>query len=1340
MNQASPSTHADNQQADNVAAPRRPIITTCKNLIRVALYLPIVVLVALALVIGTPFGSRVGVMLANQFVPDLELDYRSGMLNKRLSLNYAAWQMDGVKVEVDDLMIEWRPVCLLQKQLCVNALHTSKVNVEVDTAAFSDDDNNLDTNTETADIPPNLTTVATSPQPDNEVEPDERLSVEDETEITLPFGIVLLDGDLSGVTVRVNDMHFNADNLTLAAQWQQTGIRVNNITSNGLYVDIPLGDPVIDDAAPKTTAVTSDKISTDSVNTTGNKTASQPSTIQKNNDSEVDWAMANLPTVFMPIQVFVEQSTLTQSLLKLGQRQDQFMHIELVGSYHRYLINVNKLDVIHDYGKAQLNGQLALQQDYPMQVNLSSQLRQVTEVPGLQNQDIDIKLNGGFNKLTVDIDAKQQLEFTLSGDISLAKPSLDYQLNLNAQSLFWPLQQPIYIANNSKLISQGSLKQQQVDLTGHFDTPYHTPIDIITQFVHQSEQHNIDVSQLVINGEIGNLDAQGKVSYGDNWQWQTQFSSQSFDLSQLTFDADNLLPQSAITGDISSRGSVAGDNWQVAIEQSNLSGHIDDYPFTLSGDISVNQSWHLNANNLNIDALQSKLQISGNVEEDWTLNAHLDVPDISLWHPDAGGAISADIFVSGDNEKPDIAVTADVIEVNFNDLYTEKSKLKGFYSPFDEHRYALSLKSSLIKQAGLTLSSVTFGSKGDQFKQKATLQSFGDFKLDLSVKSTSDLDKQTIDAQILRLNLDSRLGPWQLDNPIALSWDNLQQQGQVTPFCWIHQHAELCVTDNTELAKLGDTQLSLDADIGALLAPIMPETLNWHGPASAQAKFAWSPEQKPQGELTLTLSPGEIILRNQNGRNIDINYKALDLAMLLDEQTLASKFTFESADIAAIDSQLSISVDPERRLDGYLNITEVNLDALSELAPQLETLRGHISSELSIGGNLNDPDVEGSISLKHGQFMATANPTLIEDINVELMLDQQQALVAGTWKMGGGTANLSGDLDWRNKGVKGDIKIKGEKLAIIQPPLALIDLSPDLHLVFDNDSLDIKGEVSIPSGDITIVQLPEGGVAESSDVVFNDSIAQQQLAQSPYAISTDVKVNVGDQLNIQGMGLRGKLVGTLDFRQEPARPPLIYGDIKVVNGNYKFMGQTLEISAGEVQFIGPMELPNLNIEALREVKDEDVVAGVRITGTPRQPIVTLFSTPAKEQAEILSYILKGTGMGNNSEGQNNALMMSVALTLGNQFGNGAVNNVGSNATGVIEKIGFSNVQLDANDDGKVAISGYIGENLMVKYGIGVFNTGYEMTVRYYLLSQLYLETVSGNVEQTLDVYYNFDID
>ncbi|MGL4834950.1 MAG: translocation/assembly module TamB domain-containing protein, partial [Shewanella sp.] len=139
------------------------------------------------------------------------------------------------------------------------------------------------------------------------------------------------------------------------------------------------------------------------------------------------------------------------------------------------------------------------------------------------------------------------------------------------------------------------------------------------------------------------------------------------------------------------------------------------------------------------------------------------------------------------------------------------------------------------------------------------------------------------------------------------------------------------------------------------------------------------------------------------------------------------------------------------------------------------------------------------------------------------------------------------------------------------------------------------------------------------------------------------------------------------------------------------------------------------------------------------PVVTLFSNPAKEQAEILSYIVKGSGFNNTNNEQNNSLMMGAALGLSSQLSGGAINSIGSTATGLIEEFGFSNVQLDTNDEGRVAISGFIGDRLMVKYGVGVFNPGYEMTVRYYLLSQLYLETVSGTLGQSLDLYYNFNI-
>ncbi len=342
--------------------------------------------------------------------------------------------------------------------------------------------------------------------------------------------------------------------------------------------------------------------------------------------------------------------------------------------------------------------------------------------------------------------------------------------------------------------------------------------------------------------------------------------------------------------------------------------------------------------------------------------------------------------------------------------------------------------------------------------------------------------------------------------------------------------------------------------------------------------------------------------------------------------------------------------------------------------------------------------------------------------------------------MGDGQVTTEGTLIWPQGQFSGNVDIKGSNLAVIQPPMAILNVSPNLNMTFDRKQFAVKGQVNVPSGQIKIVPLAEGGVAVSNDVVFNDSISEQVVKTSPYAVIADINVNVGKNLTIDGMGLKGKLEGNLLLQQQAFKPPMLFGDIKVNKGTYKFMGQTLNIDTGEVQFVGPIEVPNLNIEATKEIKNEDITAGVRVTGTPMRPVVALFSSPAKEQAEVLSYILTGKGFTSTSNEQSNSLMMGAALSLGAQFDGGAMNSIGSTATGLIEKFGFSNVQLDTNDDGKVAISGYIGDDLMIKYGVGVFNPGYEMTVRYYLLSQLYLETVSGTLSQSLDIYYSFEID
>ncbi|WP_064792067.1 autotransporter assembly complex protein TamB [Shewanella woodyi] len=1262
------------------------VLTHCwrsfKGLCRLLIYLPLGLLILIAILIGTDFGSRITVFLADTFVPDLDITYVSGTINSRLEVKDTHWGMDGITVDVNSLQLTWLPMCLLRKQLCVDELVASNIQVEIDTDKLAQSDP-TDTHS-----------------PDNLQTEDE-----DNVEIQLPFGIDLQHASLAGVKVRVDDMQFNAENLQTQAQWQQTGIRVNQLNSQGLLVSIPLGS--------KDTEV---------------------STVEQ---EESEWAMAHLPEVFMPIPVFVSDAKFTDSLLKLGQRQDKFKQINLQASYHSFLVHVEQLEVEHTYGNASLAGELSLKADYPMALSAVLDAQHIAELPELKAQKLTINAEGGFDKLNITATGSGHIDLSLDGDIALSSPTLPYHLKLKSKRLTWPLDNPLYIGESINLSSQGSLSHQSVTLTSLINTPYQPQLDIDTAFKHTAQQ--IEIAHLNAKGSIGELIASGSASYGDKIGWDADIKLNQFKMEQLVLELEKPLPASSISGQLHTQGTLDSKQWQVGIAQSDLHGEIQGYPFELLGDVTINSKLSLSANSLTLNALQSALHLSGAVKDTWAVDALLDIPDLGLWHQDASGSIKSNIKVSGQSSHPQIGIIADALDLQFDQFELEHAQIKGNYRPLDTHEFALSMNAKKLTWDDIDIDSVTLGAKGNEREQKLGLQSFGELQVDSKIYSRFDSKTEKLTAEINTFSVNSIMGPWSLEAPFDITWQNREQSGLVQPFCWQHKEGNLCLNDPAELGVKGDANISFSGDLGSVLTPFLPDNFAWEAPAKLNTQLAWQAGGKPTGLLTLNFDPGHISLNNNN-RQLDIGYKLLNLQAALDEKKLSTQVSFDSHDIASLEGQLDINVTPDRTLSGYTKLHQINLEALSEFMPQLERLAGKISSELTIGGTLIKPDISGEIALKQGELLITANPTQLEDIDLSLKLSGQKADVDGNWLMGDGKATLDGVIDWGGDELNGDISFNGNNLAIIQPPLALLNVSPNLKIQFKKQSLDIQGGIDIPSGNIKVVQLPEGGVAESSDVVFEDSISSGEKEQTPLAITSNIQINVADKLKIDGMGLRGKLTGTLDLKQEAFRPAQLYGDIRVVDGNYKFMGQTLEIKAGEVQFIGPLSIPNLNIEAVREIKEEDVVAGVRITGTPIKPIVTLFSSPTKEQAEILSYIIKGTGFHSNDSDQNSSLMMGAALTLSNQLGGGAVNNIGNSATTLIEKMGFSNVQLDANDDGRVAISGFIGEDLMVKYGVGVFNPGYEVTVRYYLLSQLYLETVSGTVEQSLDIYYNFDID
>ncbi|MDG1752012.1 MAG: translocation/assembly module TamB domain-containing protein, partial [Thalassotalea sp.] len=141
------------------------------------------------------------------------------------------------------------------------------------------------------------------------------------------------------------------------------------------------------------------------------------------------------------------------------------------------------------------------------------------------------------------------------------------------------------------------------------------------------------------------------------------------------------------------------------------------------------------------------------------------------------------------------------------------------------------------------------------------------------------------------------------------------------------------------------------------------------------------------------------------------------------------------------------------------------------------------------------------------------------------------------------------------------------------------------------------------------------------------------------------------------------------------------------------------------------------------------VVGIEATGLANSLNIKLFSKPNMQQSETLSYLVRGRGLDAEANDSNTAIGVVLGTTI-------------TNFSGVltqIEKLPLINrIEIDG-DDKHASIAGYLGDQVYIKYGVGVLEPINELTVRFYLLSRLWVEAVSG-LENSANIYYSFDIE
>ena len=399
-----------------------------------------------------------------------------------------------------------------------------------------------------------------------------------------------------------------------------------------------------------------------------------------------------------------------------------------------------------------------------------------------------------------------------------------------------------------------------------------------------------------------------------------------------------------------------------------------------------------------------------------------------------------------------------------------------------------------------------------------------------------------------------------------------------------------------------------------------------------------------------------------------------------------------------------------------------------------EKAEGKLNANLRLGGNAMSPLLFGQMQLNgidvDGNFM----PFDMQPSQITMNFNGASSTLQGDIRTQQGQISLNGDADWRQiDNWRARIAAKGSRVRITVPPMVRLDVSPDIVFNATPSLFTLDGNVDIPWARIVVKEVPESAVGVSSDeVMLNSDLKPEKTQSASIPINSNLNIHVGNNVRLDAFGLKARLTGDLKVAQDKQGLGL-NGQINIPEGRFHAYGQDLIVRKGELLFSGPPDQPLLNIEAIRnpESTENDVIAGVRVTGTADQPKAEVFSDPAMSQQEALSYLVRGQGL--DSGQSDSAAMTSMLIGMGVAQSGQLVGKIG-------ETFGVSNLALDTQgvgDSSQVVVSGYVLPGLQVKYGVGIFDSLATLTLRYRLMPKLYLEAVSG-VDQALDLLYQFE--
>jgi translocation and assembly module TamB len=401
------------------------------------------------------------------------------------------------------------------------------------------------------------------------------------------------------------------------------------------------------------------------------------------------------------------------------------------------------------------------------------------------------------------------------------------------------------------------------------------------------------------------------------------------------------------------------------------------------------------------------------------------------------------------------------------------------------------------------------------------------------------------------------------------------------------------------------------------------------------------------------------------GRSTQLDLKQLRLRGDFAGQALRIDAALDTARLGKVGAQGQIGLQqsgprlmpgPESALNLRIAAALPELANLGSLTGPRIALKGKVSANVTVAGTAGAPVVSGDIAGDQLALTLYDQGVRLQDGVARITLaDNVAELRELVFKGGAGTLRASGRLPLDQARTDIAATIVADKLQLLADPSSQLTLSGQAKVANVGRQLQVTGKFTVDRG---LFNLPEKSAPKLGDdvVVYrngakpkaaNDRAGAADKPSSPYAPRVDVQVDLGDNFRFKGSGADLRLAGTLAIRTGPNEALRAAGTINIAEGKYEAFGAVLNIERGVLNFTGPLTNPNLNILAMR--RNQDVAAGVQVTGTVQLPRVQLVSDPNVADEEKLSWLVFGHG-GSGGTGGAQAAARGAATGLLNTLG------------------------------------------------------------------------------------------